>query len=80
MDNKELGNTGVCMEGYAWKGRKELDTPTDFTRRDTFKDIFARRENHQHLDEPNQTHHHPSATSFPLNQTSPQGPTQTLMV
>ena len=27
MDNKEPGNT-VCMEGYAWKGRKELDTPT----------------------------------------------------
>ena len=20
MDNKELGNTAVCMEGYAWKG------------------------------------------------------------
>ena len=28
MDNKELGNTAVCMEGYAWKGRKEIDTPT----------------------------------------------------
>ena len=28
MERKELGNTAVCMEGYAWKGRKELDTPT----------------------------------------------------
>ena len=31
MDNKELGNMAVCMEGYAWKGRKELDTPTPST-------------------------------------------------
>ena len=23
MDNKEVGNTAVCMEGYAWEG---LDT------------------------------------------------------
>ena len=31
MDNEELGNTAVCMEGYAWKGRKELDTPISLT-------------------------------------------------
>ena len=31
MGIKELGNTAVCMEGYAWKGRKELDTLTKAT-------------------------------------------------
>ena len=28
MDNNELGNTAVCMEGYAWK-RKEVTRHAD---------------------------------------------------
>ena len=28
MDNRELGSTAVCTDGYAWKGKTELDTPT----------------------------------------------------
>ena len=26
MDNKELGNTAVCMEGYAWNGLDKCNT------------------------------------------------------
>ena len=39
-DNKELGNTAVCMEGYAWK-RKEGTRHSDnlFSRRVPVSDV-----------------------------------------
>ena len=49
MENKELGNTAVCMEGYAWK-RKGLDTLTEISAQRSSRQINEIR--HKYICDP----------------------------
>ncbi len=43
MANKELGNTAVCMEEYAWKGLDTFDIFADFRHLEYFSLLVKKK-------------------------------------